>query len=880
MLRIHTSTSAASAKSYFNSADYYSEGQELIGVWRGEGAKRLGLNGEIQKRDWERLCDNRDPNTGKSLTVRRKDNRRIGWDMTFDCPKSLSLVYGLTGDERLLDAFRSSVRETMQEIESEAKARVRQDGANEDRTTGNLCWGEYVHLTSRPVDGVPDPQLHAHCFVFNATWDDRESRFKAAQISDIKSNAPYYQAKCDSYLAMRLADLGLAVERSPMGWQLQGFDRSTVEKFSRRTKQIEELARRKGITDPHEKASLGAKIRAGKAKHLSMGELRQEWKGRLSGDEQTGIAQIALAIGSPRIGENDLAMKESVQRAIDHCFQRSAVLPDRLLMAEALRQSTGLAVPNKVAGELAKRPFIVREYGGRTFVTLWEVLREEDAMVDFARDGRGTCRQLGPKDYAPKRTWLSEEQKRAVQHVLTSPDRVILVRGAAGTGKTTLMQEAADGIKAGGREVFTFAPSTSASRSVLREAGFENAETVARLLVDSDLQERARNQVLWVDEAGLLGSRTTKQLFDVAERIHARVILSGDRRQHGSVERGGTLKLLEQAAGLIPAELRQIRRQRGEYKQAVEALSEGRVAEAFARLDDLKWIKEISGSERYKALAAAYVESIRQPGETLVVCPTDTESDRITGEIRRELKANRTLSADEREFTILRTVSLTEAQRRDPASYRPGDTLVFHQNARGYTKGTRFVVGRGPIPLDQADRFTVYRPGAIRLAPGDRVRITKNSTSADRSKRLNNGDLATVARFTPDGMIVLYSGAVLAHDFGHLDFGYVVTSHASQGKSVERVIIGQSSASHGASSMAQAYVSISRGKKRALIFTDDKEALLEAVGKSDDRMTATELVHGRSHRQRQQANERATGLGPIVVPPRRVERQREEFIRG
>ncbi|MEZ6064128.1 MAG: hypothetical protein R3B90_00120 [Planctomycetaceae bacterium] len=43
MLRIIQNTSPSGAKSYYSTADYYTEGQELAGQWKGEGAKRLGL---------------------------------------------------------------------------------------------------------------------------------------------------------------------------------------------------------------------------------------------------------------------------------------------------------------------------------------------------------------------------------------------------------------------------------------------------------------------------------------------------------------------------------------------------------------------------------------------------------------------------------------------------------------------------------------------------------------------------------------------------------------------------------------------------------------------------------------------------------------------
>ena len=182
MLRIIQNSSVAGAQRYYSTADYYTEGQELAGVWRGTGARLLGLSGEVQRDDWDAMCDNKHPLTGEQLTARQRDVRRVGYDFNFHVPKSVSILYSLTQDERILDAFRESVGQTMTDMESEMQTRVRKAGKNEDRVTGNMVWGEFVHFTSRPVDGVPDPHLHAHCFVFNSTWDDKERAWKAGQF--------------------------------------------------------------------------------------------------------------------------------------------------------------------------------------------------------------------------------------------------------------------------------------------------------------------------------------------------------------------------------------------------------------------------------------------------------------------------------------------------------------------------------------------------------------------------------------------------------------------------------------------------------------------------------------------------------------------------
>ena len=99
---------------------------------------------------------------------------------------------GGAGDQHILDAFRSSVDETMREMEGEMKTRVRTGSQDGNRVTGNMVWAEFIHTTSRPVDGIPDPQLHAHVFVFNSTWDQEEHRWKAGQIRGPEAGCPVF----------------------------------------------------------------------------------------------------------------------------------------------------------------------------------------------------------------------------------------------------------------------------------------------------------------------------------------------------------------------------------------------------------------------------------------------------------------------------------------------------------------------------------------------------------------------------------------------------------------------------------------------------------------------------------------------------------------
>jgi conjugative relaxase-like TrwC/TraI family protein len=846
MIRVTQQNSGAAAKKYYATADYYSEGQEIIGSWGGKGASRLGLEGTVDKFSFERLCDNLDPRTGKPLTVRTRSERTVGYDFTFSVPKSVSLLYAMSGDQGIMEAFRGAVDETMREIETEMKTRVRMGGKDEDRVTGNMVWAEFIHTTSRPVDGLPDPQLHAHVFAFNTTFDKEEWRWKAGQFRELKRDAPYFQAAFRVRLAGKLQDLGFGVQRKRDDFEIAGIPADVLKRFSRRTTLIEKVAKEKGIRDPERKGELGAETRERKGAALSLESLRREWNARINDKERDGLAAVhrrERAFPRPERGE-----AASVDHALQHSFVREAVVPERKLLTEALKRGLGAVTVKGVTDEMLARPLIRSDVDGRKMATTKEMLALESKLIDFARQGRGRCRPLGDPKRPCSRDWFNAGQKAAVSHVLGSRDRVMIIRGAAGTGKTKLEEEIGEALAEAGRPVVALSQSVKASREVLREeAGFAEADTVARFLKDEEMQETARDGVILVDEASQLGTRDMLQLFNLAEELHARVVLVGDRRQHRSVTAGEPLKLLEETAGLKVAEVTEILRQDGDYKKAAKALSEGKIEEGFAELHKLGWIKEVPDADRYKQLASAYLAAAAEkkkdgkPKTALVVSPTHAEANRITQAIRDGLKAKGKLS-EERMFTGWIPAHLTDAQKSDDTEYEPGDLVQFQQNAPGFKKGSRLVVAEGEkLPTDLAKRFEVYRPTQLALAVGDAVRVTAGGKTRDGKHRLINGSLLTVQGFTKRGDIIVNHGWVIDRDFGHLTHGYAITSHASQGVTVDKVFIGMSSESFPATYERTGYVAVTRGREQVQVFTDDKEELLKALTRPDDALSATEL---------------------------------------
>ena len=876
MLRIIESKSAGGAKKYFDEAlsreDYYlGAEQEIAGRWGGRGAELLNLSGQVERDAFRALCDNINPVTMERLTARNREGRRCGYDFTFTVCKTVSAVYELTGDEAILSAFRVAVRETMEEIEADMQARVRKGGKEENRQTGNLIYGEFIHRTARPAKntGLPDPNLHAHCYVFNATYDEKEKQWKAGQFGDIKRDAPYYQAAFEARLAGHLAGLNYDIERHAKGWKIAGIPQSIIDKFSNRHAEVEAEAKAKGITSAKGKDQLAAKTRSRKRKDLGMEALREEWAGRLTGDEW---AALNGAAGGGASGAPNITDKQAVDYALAHSFERQSVMTEREIKAAALKHGVGSVTVEGVRREMARGDVITREMGGRTYITTKAVLAEEKAMIEAVKRGRGKCAPLGKRSFVfDPGAKLNSEQKAAVLHVLRSKDAVTGISGGAGTGKTTLMREAVRGIEEGGRQVFTFAPSTDASRGVLRGEGFGNAETVATLLSNKQLQEQIKGQVIWIDEAGQVSARQMAAVMKLANDKKARVILSGDVGQHTAVERGDALRLLVIKAGLKLAQVREIQRQKGTYKDAVAAVAKGDLAKGFEKLENLNAVVEMADDQRYKALAGEYVETLKAGKTVLAVSPTHAEGAKVTDAIREEMRTtevgkgkNKKPMLDKVEllYRRLENLQLTEAQRGDARQYQPGLVVQFTQKAKGFENGARAGVvavsaagvevvnhhGKNVmLPLDQAARFQVYREGQIALAVGEKIRITQNGfTVPDDGKgkghRLNNGALYEVAGITKAGDIKLNNGWTVRRDYGHLAYGYCATSYASQGKTVDRVLIAQSAASFRAASREQFYVSVSRGREAIKIFTDNWKELKESVKDTSARMSATELV--------------------------------------
>jgi conjugative relaxase-like TrwC/TraI family protein len=883
MLRVIMSVSAKGAEQYFDTAlkkgDYYVKEQ---GIWGGKGADRLGLKGEVTRKEFLALASNKVPGTEENLTVRTKDKRTAGCDFCYSVPKSVSVYLALAGDRAVERMINEAFRETMVDVEAWMETRVR--GANEEgsqrhenRTTGNMVYAAFVHTVSRPIDGIPDPHYHIHGYIFNATFDPVEERWKAGQFMNLKADAPFFEAAFNARLADKLLAGGYGIRRTERVFELASVSRELIEKFSKRTLEIERLCKekytilearaRKLMRDTgmdfadafaQVKAELGAESRQSQATiKLSGQEQLANWRSQMTPEERESLEIVNVKASQTQ----DLLDRQAAEAiAISHLFERSSVARELHAAAMPLRRGLGRVSVAEALNFSRQDGRFVRPLPESRFLTTREAMQEETDMLKLVEAGRGKFEGIG-QGKSWKRTGsaeaINEEQAAAVEHVLRSRDLVTAVRGVAGSGKTTMLDQAVRAIAdLSGLDVMAFAPSASATE-VLRKQGFKSAATVQKLLSDPELQRLASGKILLVDEAGFLSVREMRHLVSFAVGNNCRVILSGDSRQHHSVERGDALRILEKTAAVASAALTQIFRQQiPALRAAIEDLSQGRTEEGFDKLDVFGVIREIARTdERIRAICELHIGALKEKQSSLIVAPTHGEGRRIAAAVRKELRAQGLIEEAEHTFTRLEKLNLTKAQCQDAINYLPGHVVEFHRRAAGGFKsgeqwqvigsqGRREIVverngERRFLPLAQAGKFTLFRTESVALSVGDTVRITKNFRA--HGTRFRNNELHTVTAVEA-GKVTLDASELGGRGALHLDQGIVVTSHASQGKTVGQVIVSVPVESFSQTNEAQFYVSMSRAHKAMHLFTDSKVALREAVTRKSARLSPWELI--------------------------------------
>jgi conjugative relaxase-like TrwC/TraI family protein len=901
MLTISKPLSAGQARAYhaeeFGNAreNYYSEGERITGEWHGRLAEEWGLRGEVREEQFQRLSEGQHPVTGEQL-VRYQAAReymnergekiktmehRAGWDATFSAPKSVSLTTLVGGDERVREAHRASVGVALDEMERYVQARL--GGNLPAETTGKWVAAKFEHDSARPVDGYAAPQLHTHVVFFNLT-ETANGETHALQPQELYRTQQYATAVYRSELAARLKELGYEIERGESGQpEIRGYSREYLEASSPRRQQIEEHLAKENQHGAGAAQIAAHQTREGKLKlsHEEMQRRHREMAAQF-GDQPERAVQSARGRRKQRSEEpSEKAIAQAMHYSSEKNLEREAVADERALLRDALKRSMGEARFREVKSEFEKRvesgEFIEASHRapGRAFTTA-EMIGYERGTINAMRAGRNKHAAMVSFETRRKiereHPNLSQSQRQAVEQILASRDQVTALEGVAGAGKTTSLAAIREAAEREGYKAEGFAPTSRAAQK-LREAGIESS-TLQRHLAHSEEHQDGQKRLHVLDESSLA---STKQMYQFLHRLkeNDRVLLVGDTRQHEAVEAGRPYQQLQEA-GIETARLDEIVRQKDPaLKEVVQQLSRGQVREAMEKLDAQGRVHEIfERDERLREIAREYA---KKPEGTLVVSPDNQSRREINEAIHHTMQSAGQVSAEEHSLRVLAArQEITGADRQWAGQYEAGDVVRYTRGSKAHgieageyarVRSVDSEQNRITVERENGERVsydprrlhgvTLYRETERAFSEGDRVQFT----APNREQRIANRELGTIEKIDARAYVEvrLDSGRAVAFNVKenpHLDHGYAVTSHSSQGQTADRVLVHVDTEAAGEKLINRrlAYVAVSRARYDAQIYTNDKSQLAAGLSRDVSHRSAIEATHGfwptANHRER------------------------------
>ena len=878
MLTISKPLSSGQAQSYHKleftseTQNYYKQGDAVRGEWQGQLAARLGLSSEVLPLEFSRLADGKNPSTDEHMvkyraameyknadgTTTKAVEHRAGWDATFSAPKSVSLTALVGGDDRVRDAHRAAVTTALDELERYTQARI--GGNNPAEATGKFIAAKFEHDTARPVDGYAAPQLHTHAVIFNVT-ERADGSTRAIQPQGLFDSQNFATAVYQSELTLRLSQLGYEFEPGRSGApEIKGYSQEYLDASSPRSRQIREQLEKTGYSGP-EAAQIAAHSTRDKKQSLTAEQVLAAHKEMAASFGNQAQQVVANARARAQQQEHELEhktrAKEAVTFARNSIFEREAVADERAILRDALRRGMGETSYREIRAEFEERrvagqfPSVqgMKHDTGRSFTTP-DTIAAERTNIRYVLEGRNAVKPImsaeQARDQANTRSFLNESQRRVIEEVLMSSDRIHGLQGLAGTGKTTTLQTIREGAEASGYVVEGFAP-TSKAAGQLREAGID-ATTLQSFLARGQNHPSAdstNRHLYMLDESSLASTRQMRS-FLVKLNPEDRVLVIGDTRQHQGVDAGRPFQQMQEA-GMQTSQLGHIMRQKDpDLLKAVQYLANNETAKGVALLSEQGRVTEIpNGHDRIAAIARDYAAN---PENTIIVSPDNRSRQYINEAVRAELRKTRGVTDDGQMLrTLTHRSDMTGADRTWALRYNVGDVLQYNTGSKseGIERGSFATVqlinvraNTIAVSLDSGSNViydprrlkgvNVFREAEREFATGDRVQFT----APNKGLGVANRDLGTLVRLE-DGQMTLRMDGKSARmvtfdtaEFRQFDHGYAVTSHSAQGLTANRVIAHIDTESpRSLINNRLAYVAISRASDDARIYTNDAENL-------------------------------------------------------
>jgi conjugative relaxase-like TrwC/TraI family protein len=941
--------SAGSAGEYYAKDNYYVASELEDGSqWIGQGAASLGLEGRVEAAAFTAVLSGHLPD-GSVIDAARGEHRP-GLDMTFSAPKSVSLLALVGRDDRIIEAFQDSVRETLTWAERnlfEAKVWDRAAKQQMVEKTGKLVAAAFLHDVSRNGD----PQLHVHAVIANATKAS-DGKWHAVRNDALYENQHLLGTIHNAALRGRIEALGYETipAHNPIDgeFEIKGVPRDVIEAFSTRRAEILEALAEGDRGSPREREIAALATRRAKNPEFTPEQRGETWRAtaertgfdprpliraalhRAAGQDTVwskvvrgvrgahakGMA-IAAAMGlTPRDGDplvperlgrlepRAFATAQAVASAVRELGEREAAFDRNALMRTALERGGPVTIKDVEAriGLLQEKSLLLSDASGRIMVTEG-ALALEHRLIDLANAGRGavaplidtpdvsTRLQQAARELGLRR--LNPGQEAAGVAILQSRNRVELVQGGAGVGKSASLAPVAMLAREEGRQVFALAHAGRTARDFGAKIGAP-ASTVDSFLArhqrvldgtaSQQQMELTRSSlggaVIMVDEASQVGTERLAKLIDLANRIDVgRLVLAGDTRQLQAIEAGKPFELLQKAGQPTSTIAENLRASSPQMQALNAALEQGELPRAFNILQpDTVEVPFAHGPETAAKLWANLPPNQREA--TLLLASGRAMRSAANDAVQQERRDRGELAGTGVGLTVLDRVTITREGARQMKGYREGRVIEFRTNlpSQGFERGDRGTVqgidkGRvvvsmadgskrqfepGRLPRNLAhDAVTIYEPKQLGLFAGDCIRWTDN----DRERGLRNGDLATVERIDRSGITIRGSSGEqmqLGTDDPmreKLDLAYAVNVHIAQGMTATNGIILMSEREKPLNTSRAFLVAVTRIAEHATLVVDNVKSLERDIARrAGEKASALETVKEPTKAERDLAN--------------------------
>ena len=895
MLSIANISVGQASSGYYRQDGYYAKesGEAKEGSqWFGKGAEAAGLSGHVDPKTFDDAMKGINPD-GDQMGRKDKNGEiahRAGMDLTFSPSKSVSIVALIGGDERVIGAHDKAVRTALAYVEERyLNTRIwNAETKTQDVVGGQKMFaGAFRHDTSRNMD----PQLHSHAVVANMVMGD-DGKWRSIHNSKILDHQHQIGGVYQSALARELSALGFEIDRPGKygNVEIRGVSEQVKEHFSTRREEIEQALK----SAEHPTSAAAAEraaiwTRSAKEQNVDRGALYQLWRDEAAakGLDRAAFDALRERTSQPvTISDREVIedANQAVEYAVAHVSERASVYERDsietlayVVTKVASDKDVALAIDRKIeSGELIRGSNSAFEYA----LTDRASIGREIAVLDEFRMGRGEGKALATDriiDRTIYKDTLNDGQMHAVRTSLTSEDRFVGVQGYAGSGKTYMLSKMQAVAEKQGYEVIGLAPSNKAVAEL--KDGEIGAGTLQGFLAKYQGLSEGRmsdgavaamtaefaNKLIVLDESSMVDTRQMRDLMNIANRINApKVVLLGDTKQLDAVGAGTPFRAL-QNEGMQLAVMNDIRRlEDPRLLEAVMSTIKGEIFKAFNLVGD-----NLSTHGREAPVEAANKWLSLSPearANTMLITQSNAWRIEINNTVRDGLKAEGKITGEEAVVQRLEALRHTKAEAARMENYVPGMTIIFERSVKGMgiEKGAEFIVigtsEKGVELKDQdekgiyfdpaksaqaANSISAYRQTEITLAKGDVIRFDR----PDTMRGIENKATGDVVQVDEKTVSIKLHGEDETRTFDrsdalikHIDYGFSVTVHGSQGATVQNVIAAMDSRSV-LSTMKSFYVTISRAKEGAEIFTDDTSHLRSVISKATgERVSALDAI--------------------------------------